>query len=335
MGKSGKEYLEFEKPLRDLEERIARLKKSGSKKQSVQDTITKQTARLAQLELELYSNLSPWQRSQIARHPQRPSILDYIRFITQDFVELHGDRLFGDDHAIVGGFANWRGRSVMMIGQEKGKTLKERMRRNFGMANPEGYRKALRLMKLAEKFNRPIITCIDTPGAYPGIDAEQRGQAEAIARNLLTMARLQVPIVAIITGEGGSGGALALGVADRILMFEHSIYSVISPEGCAAILWNDSSKAQEAASALKMTGQELLGQGIIDEVIPEPLGGAHRDIESMSERLAHIVDTHLSQLEGFSSTTLLTHRDEKFRRMQALRDSRPAKPQSIRTASSG
>ena len=335
MGKSVKEYLEFEKPLRDLEERIARLKKSGSKKQSVQDTITKQTARLAQLELELYSNLSPWQRSQIARHPQRPSILDYIGLITQDFVELHGDRLFGDDHAIVGGFANWRGQSVMMIGQEKGKTLKERMRRNFGMANPEGYRKALRLMNLAEKFRRPIITCIDTPGAYPGIDAEQRGQAEAIARNLLTMARLQVPIIAIITGEGGSGGALALGVADRILMFEHSIYSVISPEGCAAILWNDPSKAQEAASALKMTGQELLHQGIIDEVIPEPLGGAHRDIETMANRLAHTVDTHLSQLEGFSPTTLLTHRDEKFRRMQALRDSMPANPHSIKTASSG
>ena len=335
MAKSVKEYLEFEKPLRDLEERIARLKKSGSKKQSVQDTITKQTARLAQLELELYGNLSPWQRSQIARHPQRPSILDYIGYIAQDFVELHGDRLFGEDHAIVGGFANLRGRSVMMIGQEKGKTLKERMRRNFGMANPEGYRKALRLMKLAEKFRRPIITFIDTPGAYPGIDAEQRGQAEAIARNLLTMARLQVPIVAIVTGEGGSGGALALGVADRILMFEHSIYSVISPEGCAAILWNDPSKAQEAASALKMTGQELLHQGIIDEVIPEPLGGAHRDVETMADRLAQTVDTHLSHIEGYSPTTLLTHRDEKFRRMQALRDSTPAKPQSIKTASSG
>lgn len=330
-----REYLDFEKPLRDLEDRIARLSKSGSKKQSVQEAIKKQTARLAQLELELYSNLSPWQRSQIARHPQRPSTLDYLEAITQDFVELHGDRLFGDDHAIVGGFANWRGRSVMIIGQEKGKTLKDRMRRNFGMANPEGYRKALRLMKLAEKFRRPVITCIDTPGAYPGIDAEQRGQAEAIARNLMTMARLQVPVVAIVTGEGGSGGALALGVADRIIMLEHSIYSVISPEGCAAILWDDTSKAQDAASALKMTAHELLQLGIVDEVIPEPLGGAHRDLETMAARLAQVVETHLSQLEAFSPTTLLTHRDEKFRHMQALLESKPVTTRQAKSATSG
>ena len=330
-----REYLDFEKPLRELEDRIARLTKSGSTKQSVQETIKKQTARLAQLELELYSNLSAWQRSQIARHPQRPSILDYIKLISQDFVELHGDRLFGDDQAIVGGFAYWQGRSVMMIGQEKGKTLKERMRRHFGMPNPEGYRKALRLMKLAEKFSRPIITCIDTPGAYPGIDAEQRGQAEAIARNLMTMARLQTPIIAIITGEGGSGGALALGVADRVIMLEHSIYSVISPEGCAAILWNDPSKTQDAASALKMTAYELFQQGIVDEVIPEPLGGAHRDPETMATRLSQMVETHLAHLEGLSPTMLLTNRDEKFRRMQALAESTPVQATQAKTANSG
>jgi len=318
-----REYLEFEKPLRELEERIARLKKSGSKKQSVQEAIKKHTARLTQLELELYTNLSPWQRTQIARHHQRPSTLDYIGLITTDFVELHGDRMFGDDRAIVGGFAHWSGRSVMVIGQEKGKSLKERMKRNFGMANPEGYRKALRLMKLAEKFRRPIITFIDTPGAYPGIDAEQRGQAEAIARNLMTMSRLQTPIIALVIGEGGSGGALALGIADRIIMLEHSIYSVISPEGCAAILWNDASKAPEAATALKMTAHELQQLGIIDEVLPEPFRGAHHDIDIMAARLSESVETHLSHLEGLSPKALLTQRDEKFRRMQALGDTTP------------
>ena len=318
-----REYLEFEKPLRELEERIARLKKSGSQKQSVQEAIKKHTARLTQLELELYTNLSPWQRSQIARHPQRPSTLDHIGLVTTDFAELHGDRLFGDDCAIVGGFAHWSGRSVMVIGQEKGKSLKERMKRNFGMANPEGYRKALRLMKLAEKFQRPVITFIDTPGAYPGVDAEQRGQAEAIARNLMTMSRLQIPMIAIVIGEGGSGGALALGIADRIIMLEHSIYSVISPEGCAAILWNDASKASEAASALKMTAHELLQLGIIDEVIPEPFGGAHHDIEATATRLSESVGTHLSHLEELSPKALLTQRDEKFRRMKALGDTTP------------
>ena len=319
-----REYLDFEKPLRELEERIVRLKKSGSKKQSVQETIIKQTARLTQLELELYSNLTPWQRSQIARHPQRPSTLDYIEMIANHFVQLHGDRLFGDDRAIVGGFAHWRGRSVMVIGQEKGKSLKDRMHRNFGMANPEGYRKAIRLMKLAEKFRRPVITFIDTPGAYPGVDAEQRGQAEAIARNLMTMSRLQTPIIAIVIGEGGSGGALALGIADRIIMLEHSIYSVISPEGCAAILWNDASMAPQAASALKMTAHELLELEIIDEVIPEPLGGAHRDIDTMATRVSQSIEIHLSHLETLSPTALLTQRDEKFRRMQALGDTRPS-----------
>ena len=315
-----REHLQFEKPIKDLQERIARLKKSGSTKHSVQEAIKKHSARLTQLELELYTNLSPWQRSQIARHPQRPSTLEYIEAITEHFSELHGDRLFGDDRAIVGGFAHWRGRSVMVIGHEKGKSLKDRMQRNFGMANPEGYRKALRLMKLAEKFGRPVVTFIDTPGAYPGIEAEQRGQAEAIARNLMTMSHLHIPVVAIVIGEGGSGGALALGIADRIIMLEHSIYSVISPEGCAAILWNDASKASDAATALKMTAHELLELGIIDEVIPEPLGGAHRDIDTMTTRLSQTVETHLSQLEALSPGTLLAHRNDKFRRMQSLGD---------------
>ncbi|GJL56340.1 MAG: acetyl-coenzyme A carboxylase carboxyl transferase subunit alpha [Nitrospirales bacterium] len=313
-----REYLDFEKPLRELEERIHRLQKSNSQKQSVLDQIEKQTVRLNELEKELYGNLTPWQHSQIARHPQRPSISNYLDVMTQDFLELHGDRLFGDDHAILGGFATLKDRTVMVIGQEKGKTLKERMRRNFGMPNPEGYRKALRLMKMAEKFGRPIVTFIDTPGAYPGIDAEQRGQAEAIARNLMTMARLHVPIIAIITGEGGSGGALALGVADRICILEHSIYSVISPEGCAAILWDDASKAAQAASALKLTAPELLKLGIVDHVIPEPLGGAHRDIETTAQQLGQTLDSILEQLGTLSVTTLLRERDEKFRKMEAI-----------------
>ncbi|MCA9472734.1 MAG: acetyl-CoA carboxylase carboxyltransferase subunit alpha [Nitrospirales bacterium] len=314
-----KEYLDFEKPLRELEERINRLKRSGSLKKSVRDQIRKQTARLHELETELYSQLTPWQRSQIARHPERPSLSNYVGLITQNFLELHGDRVFGDDQAIMGGFALFQERPVMIIGQEKGKTLKERMRRNFGMPNPEGYRKALRLMKMAEKFQRPIITFIDTPGAYPGLDAEQRGQAEAIARNLMTMARLRVPIIAVITGEGGSGGALALGVADRVMILEHSIYSVISPEGCAAILWGDASKASQAASALKLTASELFKLGIVDHVITEPMGGAHRDAETTAQRLQEILDSTLQQLSHIPTETLLHERDQKFRKMEAIR----------------
>ena len=325
-----REYLDFEKPIRELEERIGRLKKSGSKKQSVQDTIEKQTVRLHQLEMELYSNLTPWQRSQIARHPQRPSISNYLELLTQDFLELHGDRLFGDDHAIIGGFALFQQRPVMVIGQEKGKSLKERMRRNFGMPNPEGYRKALRLMKMAEKFRRPILTFIDTPGAYPGIDAEQRGQAEAIARNLMTMARLSVPIIAVVTGEGGSGGALALGVADRVLILEHSIYSVISPEGCAAILWDDATKADQAATALKLTSSELMKLGIVDHVIPEPLGGAHRDVEATAQHLIQVIASNLQQLDQVSTETLLKDRDEKFRKMEAIRYTQ--EPSQVKTS---
>lgn len=328
-----REYLDFEKPLKELEERIAKLVKSKSKKVSVQEAIVKSTEQLAKLERELFANLSPWQHSQIARHPQRPSISDYLEHLTEHFVELHGDRLFGDDRAIMGGFATWQGRSIMVIGHEKGKSLKERMRRNFGMAKPEGYRKALRLMKLAERFKRPVITFIDTPGAYPGVDAEQRGQAEAIARNLLEMSRLQVPIIAVVTGEGGSGGALALGVADRVLMLEHAIYSVISPEGCAAILWGDASKSADAATALRMTAPELRKLNIIEEVIPEPLGGAHRDVKTMADCLSHALDTHFLQLQQLSIATLLQQREAKFRNLGAFGPSRAA-PKHVKTVNS-
>lgn len=328
-----REYLDFEKPLKELEERIAKLEKSKSPKVSVQEAIFKSKEQLAKLEREIFANLSPWQHSQIARHPQRPSISDYLEHVTKEFVELHGDRLFGDDPAIMGGFANWKNRSIMAIGHEKGKTLKERMRRNFGMAKPEGYRKAFRLMKLAERCNRPIITLIDTPGAYPGVDAEQRGQAEAIARNLLEMSRLRVPILAVVTGEGGSGGALALGVADRVLMLEHAIYSVISPEGCAAILWGDNSKAAEAANALHMTAPELLKLNIIEETIPEPLGGAHRDVKTMAERISTTLDTHYRQLQQLSTAALLKQREAKFRNLGAFGPSMPASDH-IKTANS-
>ncbi len=318
-----RDYLEFEQPIREIEERIEKLTGSGATRGSVQDEIRKLKTRLAHTEIELYSRLTPWQRTQLARHALRPSVLDYVGAMCRDFVELHGDRAFGDDRAIVGGLARFNGRSVMVIGHQKGKTLKERMQRNFGMPNPEGYRKALRLMKLAEKFKRPLLTFIDTPGAYPGIGAEERGQAEAIARNLLVMARLKVPIVSVVIGEGGSGGALALAVADRVLMLEHAVYSVISPEGCAAILWNNPAKAPEAAAALKMTAHDLLNLRVIDEVIPEPVGGAHRDPHGMAERAAKVLSAHLSQLEELPVAELLARRYEKYRRMGAVAEPPP------------
>jgi len=313
-----RDYLEFEKPLREVEEKIEKLAAAGSGKSSAQEEIRKLRMKLAHLEHELYSKITPWQRTQLARHPQRPSTLDYIGEIFRDFLEFHGDRSFGDDRAIVGGFASFNDRSVMVIGHQKGKTLKERMQRNFGMPNPEGYRKALRLMKMAEKFGRPIVTFIDTPGAYPGIGAEERGQAEAIARNLYAMSRLRVPIVSIVIGEGGSGGALALGVSDRILMLEHGVYSVISPEGCAAILWDDPAKVPDAAAALKMTAQDLVDLHIVDEVIPEPLGGAHREPRAVTERVAKTLTNQLFQLMDLPVDQLLTQRDRKYRQIGAV-----------------
>ncbi len=313
-----RDYLEFEKPIREVEEKIEKLAAAGSGKASTQEEIRKLRGKLAQVENQLYSSLTPWQRTQLARHPQRPSTLDYINELSRGFMEFHGDRSFGDDRAIVGGFAKFNDRTVMIIGHQKGKTLKERMQRNFGMPNPEGYRKALRLMKLAEKFGHPIITFIDTPGAYPGIGAEERGQAEAIARNLLVMSRLTVPILSVVIGEGGSGGALALGVSDRILMLEHSVYSVISPEGCAAILWDNPAKIPDAAMALKITAQDLMGLGIIDEIVPEPLGGAHREPKAVCDRVAKALTNQLFQLLDLPYNELLNQRDLKFRKIGAV-----------------
>ncbi len=313
-----RDYLEFEKPIREIEEKIEKLAAANSGKASTQEEIRKLRGKLAQVENQLYSSLTPWQRTQLARHPQRPSTLDYISELSRGFMEFHGDRSFGDDRAIVGGFAKFNDRTVMIIGHQKGKTLKERMQRNFGMPNPEGYRKALRLMKLAEKFGHPIITFIDTPGAYPGIGAEERGQAEAIARNLLVMSRLKVPILSVVIGEGGSGGALALGVSDRILMLEHSVYSVISPEGCAAILWDNPAKIPDAAMALKITAQDLMGLGIIDEIVPEPLGGAHREPKAVCDRVAKALTNQLFQLLDLPQNELLNQRDLKFRKIGAV-----------------
>lgn len=313
-----RDYLEFEKPIREIEEKIEKLAAANSGKASTQEEIRKLRGKLAQVENQLYSSLTPWQRTQLARHPQRPSTLDYISELSRGFIEFHGDRSFGDDRAIVGGFAKFNDRTVMIIGHQKGKTLKERMQRNFGMPNPEGYRKALRLMKLAEKFGHPIITFIDTPGAYPGIGAEERGQAEAIAHNLLVMSRLKVPILSVVIGEGGSGGALALGVSDRILMLEHSVYSVISPEGCAAILWDNPAKIPDAAMALKITAQDLMGLGIIDEIVPEPLGGAHREPKAVCDRVAKALTNQLFQLLDLPYNELLNQRDLKFRKIGAV-----------------
>ncbi|HSN03708.1 MAG TPA: acetyl-CoA carboxylase carboxyltransferase subunit alpha [Nitrospira sp.] len=313
-----RDYLEFEKPIREIEEKIEKLAATNSGKSSTQEEIRKLRGKLAQAEHELYSTLTPWQRTQLARHPQRPSTLDYINELCRGFLEFHGDRSFGDDRAIVGGFARFNDRTVMIIGHQKGKTLKERMQRNFGMPNPEGYRKALRLMKMAEKFGRPIITFIDTPGAYPGIGAEERGQAEAIAHNLIVMSRLTVPIISVVIGEGGSGGALALGVSDRVMMLEHSVYSVISPEGCAAILWDNPAKVPDAALSLKITAQDLLELGVIDEIIPEPLGGAHRDPKAITDRVAKALTNQLFQLTDLSADQLLNQRDQKYRKMGAV-----------------
>lgn len=315
---SMRDYLEFEKPIREIEEKIEKLAAATSGKPAPQDEIRKLRTKLAQIEHELYGHLTAWQRTQLARHPQRPSTLDYIGGLFRDFLEFHGDRSFGDDRAIVGGFARFNDRSVMVIGHQKGRTLKERMQRNFGMPNPEGYRKALRLMRMAEKFGRPIITFIDTPGAYPGIGAEERGQAEAIARNLLVMSRLAVPIISVVIGEGGSGGALALAVSDRVLMLENSVYSVISPEGCAAILWDDPAKVPDAAAALKMTAHDLKDLRIADDLIPEPLGGAHRDPKAVTDRVAKALTNHLFTLTELSTDHLLAQREQKYRRIGAI-----------------
>jgi len=317
-----KHHLEFEKPLDELEREIEDLKRFSKGTPSYfNEQIKGLEEKLHRLQKEIFSNLTGWQVTQLARHVDRPKASYYIRTMFDNFVELHGDRNFGDDPAILGGMAKFNGRSVTIIAHQKGADAKEMAYRNFGMPHPEGYRKALRLMKLAEVFKKPIITMIDTQGAFPGIGAEERGQAEAIARNLETMATLRTPIIVIIIGEGGSGGALAIGVGDRILMLEHSIYSVISPEGCAAILWRDGEKGKvEAAESLKLTAADLSRLGVIDEIIKEPLGGAHRNPQRMAEDLKEVVERHLKELEKVTTEELLSLRYEKFRKMGTFLD---------------
>ena len=306
-------FLDFEQPIADLETKIEALR-------FVQDDsavdISEEIGRLAkkseQLTKDIYAKLSPWQISQVARHPQRPYTLDYLGLIFTDFEELHGDRAFADDHAIVGGLARFNGQPVMVIGHQKGRDTKEKIYRNFGMPRPEGYRKALRLMKLAEKFGMPVMTFVDTPGAYPGIDAEERGQSEAIGRNLYVMAELKVPVIVTIIGEGGSGGALAIAVGDTVQMLQYSTYSVISPEGCASILWKSAEKAPEAAETMGITAHRLKTLGLVDKVVSEPLGGAHRDHAAMAQNLKKALQEALKQLSGLSTSELLAARYERL-----------------------
>jgi len=308
-----KEYLDFEKPIVELQEKINRLQDLSKTDPSRIKEITKLQKKMSTLQGEIFSNLSPWQIAQVARHPKRPNTSDYIDMIFEDFIELHGDRLFGDDKSMTAGLARMEGHSVVIIGHQKGKGVKERITRNFGMPHPEGYRKALRVMLLAEKFNKPIITFIDTPGAYPGVGAEERGQSEAIARNLMVMSQLKVPIISVVIGEGGSGGALAVSVADKIIMLEYAIYSVISPEGCAAILWNDSAKTEDAAEALKMTSKDLLRLGIIESIIPEPQGGAHHDPEKAASLISKTLCNLLPKLESIPDEERLKLRYQRIR----------------------
>jgi len=311
--------LDFERPLLELERQIDEMKRTaGDTAVDVSKELAALERKLAELRGEIYRNLTPMQRVQVARHPKRPYTLDYVNTVFTDFVELHGDRLFRDDPAIVGGWARLDGMSVMLIGHQKGRDTKENLHRNFGMAHPEGYRKALRLMGLAEKFGAPVITLVDTPGAYPGLGAEERGQAEAIARNLVEMATLRTPIVTAVIGEGGSGGALAVGLADRVMMFENSVYSVISPEGCAAILWKDATQRERAAEALKITADDLLELGVIDEIIPEPPGGAHADPDAAAQALGDSLRRHVRLLRKTKMEKLLKRREEKYLSMGAL-----------------
>ena len=312
--------LDFERPLLELENRLSELRASGDSK-ATRDEVGKLQERLLRQQRKVYGGLTPWQRAQIARHPKRPHTLDFFRLLFEDFVELHGDRVFGDDKAIVGGLARFDGEPVVVMGHQKGRDTRENIARNFGMPHPEGYRKALRLMELAAKFSKPILTFIDTPGAYPGLGAEERGQGEAIARNLREMAGLGTPIVCVVTGEGGSGGALAIGVGNRVLMLEHAIYSVISPEGCAAILWGEASKAPEAAELMRVTAPDLLSLGVIDGIVPEPVGGAHRNWEETAENLRGALRGSLKELRSRSAESLVADRYEKFRKIGVFADS--------------
>jgi len=306
--------LDFERPIVELEKKIEELRNFTShKKVDLSSEIKRLEEKSEQLKKDIYGNLSAWQRVQIARHPQRPYTLDYIGAMMSDFIEIHGDRLFSDDRALITGLAMLDNQKIMAIGHQKGRDIKENLKRNFGCAHPEGYRKALRAMQMAEKFDLPVVIFIDTPGAYPGIGAEERGQAQAIAFNLKEMITLAVPIVATVIGEGGSGGALGIGIADRVCVLENAYYSVISPEGCAAILWKDGAKAPDAAEVLKLTAEDLLKMNIIDEIIPEPLGGAHRDPEKTAKVLKETIKKNLKDLKMQSKEKLLEARYQKFR----------------------
>ena len=309
------DFLDFEQPIAELEAKIEELRfLTDDSDININEEVSKLQAKCKTLTESIFSKLTPWQVSQLARHPRRPYMLDYIEKLFTDFEELHGDRAFADDPAIVGGIARFNGKPVMVIGQQKGRDTKEKIRRNFGMPRPEGYRKALRLMEMAERFQLPVMTFIDTPGAYPGIGAEERGQSEAIARNLFVMSNLKTPILCTVIGEGGSGGALAIGVGDRTLMLEYSTYSVISPEGCASILWKSAEKASEAAEALGITSSRLLELGLVDEIVPEPLGGAHRNPEVMYDNLRSALESSLEHLQGSSIDKLL---DQRYQRLMS------------------
>ncbi|MCF6312714.1 MAG: acetyl-CoA carboxylase carboxyltransferase subunit alpha [Verrucomicrobiales bacterium] len=314
------EPLEFEKPIVDLERQLAALKDhSAGQGVGAESEIEKIEEKISKMKYEVYQGLTAWQRVQIARHTQRPFTLDYVENCFDDFLELHGDRHIGDDDAMPAGFARLEGRRCIVLGHQKGRNTKENLLRNFGSAHPEGYRKALRLMRLADKFGKPIVTFIDTPGAYPGIGAEERNIAEAIAFNLREMMRIKVPIVAVVIGEGGSGGALGIGIADRVLMLENSYYSVISPEGCAAILWKDRKYAEDAATAMKLTAKDLKAMDVIDEIIPEPLGGAHHDHITMGRSVKSALVKHLTELRELDTEELLEQRYEKFRKFGEFR----------------
>jgi acetyl-CoA carboxylase carboxyl transferase subunit alpha len=306
-------YLEFEQPIAELQAKIDELKNVGSDNAiNLDEEIQRLQTKMRQKIKSIFKDLTPWQISQLSRHPLRPYTLDYIEKIFDEFHELHGDRAFADDHAIVGGLARFRGRAIMFIGQQKGRDTKAKVFRNFGMPRPEGYRKALRLMNMAARFHLPLITFIDTPGAYPGVGAEERGQSEAIAKNLQVMSRLPIPVICTIIGEGGSGGALAIGVGDRVNILEYSTYSVISPEGCASILWKDAANAEDAATALGITSDRLKSLGLVDEIIPEPLGGAHKEPEEVAKRIADCIERQLDEL-GQKTTEQLV--EERYRRL--------------------
>jgi acetyl-CoA carboxylase carboxyl transferase subunit alpha len=308
--------LDFEKPIAELEGKVKELRHLADDSDlDLGEEIARLEGRASKLLSATYGKLTPWQKAQVARHADRPHFVDYVKALITDYTPLAGDRCFGDDHAILGGLGRFRGRAVVVMGHEKGRETEDRVHHNFGMARPEGYRKAVRLMELAERFKLPVVTLVDTPGAHPGIRAEERGQAEAIARSIETCLKLTVPIVSVIVGEGGSGGAIALATADRVLMLEHSIYSVISPEGCAAILWRNANQAETAAEALKLTAQDLLGLGLIDEIIVEPLGGAHRGRSTTIESVGNAIERHLEALDGANPADIRHRRREKYLHM--------------------